>query len=69
MLNFKTMETQGSNDTRDYMIISAKSLSHAKTIASRAQAFHGTWLHIENEQGHHLARKNPNSGKWENTPA
>jgi hypothetical protein len=69
MNTYKIEETQGINNTRAPRVISVKTLAHAKTNASRGQSFYGTWLHIYDEQGNHIARKNPQTKKWENTPA
>ena len=68
MTTYQIAETQGMNDARETRTVTCKTLAHAKTNASRGQCFHGTWLHIYDEKGNHLARKNPQTNKWENTP-
>ena len=68
MNKYSIEEVQGMNASREPRKITAKSLDHAKTNATRGQAFKGTWLHIYDSDMNHIARKNPHNKKWEDTP-
>lgn len=69
MKKYYVMETQGPNSFRKATAFTAKNLTSAKRIASRLQAFYGTWLHLSDvitDEGfviESLAVKDA-SGKW-----
>lgn len=71
MKKYYVMETQSPTSFRKATAFTAKSLTGAKRIASRLQAFHGTWLHVSDivtDEGfviEPLAVKDA-SGKWHN---
>ena len=58
-------EVTGINAHREGKTYEVESLTQAKRIASRNQAFYGTYLRIEDVNGNYLAIKTPN-GKWKN---
>ena len=58
-------EVQNQFSTREFTAIQASSLSSAKRIATKTQAFHGTWLKISNDNNVLLASKSPLNG-WFN---
>lgn len=62
MQNFKISEAQTKNCFREGKVIQARSLSAAKSIASKAQVFEGTIIKVEAENGALLAYKT--GGKW-----
>lgn len=62
MTTYKITEKQNENSTREGYLVKAKSLKSAKIIASKRQAFFGTVLTIESENGSLLTTKV--SGIW-----
>jgi len=63
METFRIYEKQSQRDTREGYTIGAKTLSQAKRHATSRQAFYGTVLVIESENGRVLAVKGKD-GKW-----
>lgn len=62
-MKFIIKEVSNINSEREGYSVSVSSLSQAKRIASKKQAFFGTVLKIEAENGQVLAYKK-DSGNW-----
>ena len=63
MNTYKMIESQNFQSERAGVLFKARNLSLAKRHVTVNQAFHGTVLILENEQGHIVARKE-RDGSW-----